>query len=89
LQPLRALRRLVRPRGFGLADLMPWNQLDEVPNEPDRWISTGTDPQFLVPCCLPAGWLRIRLKMTSQVQGRFEVFVDTGHGFNPTECIER
>jgi glycosyltransferase involved in cell wall biosynthesis/SAM-dependent methyltransferase len=89
LAPLRALRQLVRPRGFGLDDLMPWNQLDEVPNEPDHWMSTGTDPQFLVPCCLPAGWLRIRLKMTSQVQGRFEIFLDTGHGFSSAECVER
>src|SRR5439155_25479239 len=89
LEPLRALRRLLKPRGFGLRDLMPWNQLDEVPNEPDRWMSTGTDPQFLVPCCLPAGWLRIRLKMTSEVQGRLEIFVDTGHGFSSAECIER
>ena len=89
LEPLRALRRLLKPRGFGLRDLMPWNQLDEVPNEPDRWMSTGTDPQFLVPCCLPAGWLRIRLKMTSQIQGRLEIYVDTGHGFSSAECIER
>jgi GT2 family glycosyltransferase/predicted SAM-dependent methyltransferase len=89
LEPLRALRRLLRPRGFGLNDLMPWNQVDEIPNEPNHWMSTGTDPQFLVPCCLPAGWLRIRLKMTSQVQGRVEFFVDTGHGFNSAECIER
>jgi glycosyltransferase involved in cell wall biosynthesis len=89
LNPLRTLRQIVRPRGFGLNDLMPWNQLDEIPNEPDRWMSTGTDPQFLVPCCLPAGWLRIRLKMTSEVQGRLEIFVDTGHGFNSAECIER
>jgi GT2 family glycosyltransferase/SAM-dependent methyltransferase len=89
LEPLRAVRRLLKPRGFGLNDLMPWNQVDEIPNEPNRWMSTGTDPQFLVPCCLPAGWLRIRLKMTSQVQGRVEFFVDTGHGFNSAECIER
>src|SRR5438093_6691447 len=89
LEPLRALRRLLRPRGFGLGDLMPWNQLDEIPNEPNRWTSTGTDPQFLVPCCLPAGWLRIRLKMTSQIQGRLEIYVDTGHGFSSAECIER
>ncbi|HEV2948661.1 MAG TPA: glycosyltransferase [Gemmataceae bacterium] len=89
LEPLRAARRLLRPRGFGLSDLMPWNQVDEIPNEPNHWMSTGTDPQFLVPCCLPAGWLRIRLKMTSQVQGRVEFFVDTGHGFNSAECIER
>ena len=89
LEPLRAVRRLFKPRGFGLNDLMPWNQVDEIPNEPNHWMSTGTDPQFLVPCCLPAGWLRIRLKMTSQVQGRVEFFVDTGHGFNSAECIER
>jgi glycosyltransferase involved in cell wall biosynthesis len=89
LEPLRALRRLVKPRGFGLGDLMPWNQLDEIPNEPNGWMSTGTDPQFLVPCYLPAGWLRIRLKMTSEVQGRFEIYVDTGHGFNPAEGFER
>lgn len=89
LEPLRALRRLLRPRGFGLPDLMPWNQLDEIPDEPNHWMSTGTDPQFLVPCCLPAGWLRIRLKMTSEIQGRLDIYVDSGHGFNSSECIER
>jgi glycosyltransferase involved in cell wall biosynthesis len=90
LEPLRALRRLLAPRGFDLRDLLPWSQLEPMAEgPPGRWLSQGTDPQFLVPCYLPAGWLRIRLKMTSQVQGRLEIYVDSGHGFTPAECVER
>ena len=58
LRPLRAVRELLRPRGLGVNDLIPWHQL-----EPDReaaagtWVATGPSPYFIVPCCLPAGWL--------------------------------
>jgi GT2 family glycosyltransferase len=89
LAPLRALRQALRPRGFDARALLPWQHLEPVPGEPTRWISTGDDPQFLVPCMLPAGWVRIRLKLTSKVEGRLELYVDSGRGFHPTDCVER
>ncbi|HXG08241.1 MAG TPA: glycosyltransferase family 2 protein [Gemmataceae bacterium] len=90
LGPLRALRRLLRPRGFDARALIPWHQLEEVPEAPrGTWRATGPDPLFFVPCLLPAGWLRLRLKMTSAVQARFEVYIEAEHGVRPAECIGR
>src|SRR2546422_407305 len=74
LRPLRAVRQLLRPRGFTANDLIPWHEL-----EPDRaaapgtWVATGSSPYFIVPCVLPAGWLRFRLQMTTEVAGRLEL----------------
>src|SRR5690242_17753033 len=62
LRPFRAIRQLLRPRGFSANDLIPWHEL-----EPDReaaagtWLATGPSPYFVVPCVLPSGWLRFRL----------------------------
>jgi GT2 family glycosyltransferase len=85
--PLRALRRLFRPSGFDAARLIPWQQLEAV--APDTWQATGPDPQFLIPCQLPAGWLRVRLRLSSEVRGYLELYADFGDGFQPTGCIER
>jgi len=85
--PLRGLRRLLWPRGFDIRALLPWQQLEAT--EDGGWRSTGDDPQFIVPCQLPAGWARIRLRMTSSVRGRWELYADTGHGFRMIDCIER
>ncbi len=61
LRPLRAARRLLRPRGFRASDLIPWNQLEpDRETAPGTWIATGPSPYFIVPCVLPAGWLRHR-----------------------------
>jgi glycosyltransferase involved in cell wall biosynthesis len=88
--PLRALRQLVSPRGFDERALIPWQQLDVVPGAAaGTWVSSGPDPQFVVPCLVPAGWARVRLKMASQVWGRVEFFADTGDGFLGAECFER
>jgi GT2 family glycosyltransferase/SAM-dependent methyltransferase len=87
--PVRQLRQWLRPRGFGAAALIPWKQIEPVLNEPGTWRSCGTDPQFLVPCSLPAGWLRVRLKMTAEVWGGWELYVDHGDGFTPAGCIEQ
>ncbi len=90
LEPLRAVRRLLKPRGFDSTALIAWQQLEPGSDGPrGSWVSTGMDPQFVVPCLLPAGWARIRLRMKSAVQGRLELFVDRGEGFDATTCIER
>src|SRR5438128_6764489 len=87
LAPLRALQNILRPRGFSAASLIPWNNLEQT--EPGAWRSTGNDPQFVVPCYLPAGWVRVRLDITGEARGRSEIFVDTGDGFHSGDCLER
>jgi len=90
LGPLRALRRLVRPRGFDARFLLPARELEPVPaRPPGTWRSLGNDPQFHVPCLLPAGWARIRLKMSSAVEGRLEIYGQTGTGFSRADCLAR
>ncbi len=88
LKPLRATRRLLRPRGFTASALIPWNQL--APDQdapPGTWIATGSRPYFIVPCELPAGWLRIRTVLTSDVPGRFEILASGGNGISDAEPI--
>jgi GT2 family glycosyltransferase len=86
--PLRVLRQLFAPRGFTHRELLPWQEL-QPSGQRDTWLSLGSDPQFLVPCWLPAGWLRVRLRMRSVNHGRAELYVDTGHGFDAAGRIER
>lgn len=79
LSPLRLLRRVLRPRGLDESALIPWHQLVKHPKgEPGTWFATGNDAHFIVPCYLPAGWLRIRVRMASDVLGRAELFFDSG-----------
>src|SRR5207245_6754280 len=81
MEPFRAIRQLLRPRGFRAHDLIPWHHL-----EPDRettagtWVATGPCPYFVVPCVLPAGWLRFRLRMTTEVPGQLELSDIGGNG---------
>ncbi len=88
--PLRALRQLIRPRRLNAADLFPNKQL--VPTEHGEaggWTSIGNDPQFLAPCLFPSGWLRVRLRIRSSVQGRLELLADHGVGFRDEACLVR
>src|SRR5262249_39049978 len=79
LAPLRLLRRTLHPRGLDEGALIPWHQLVAHPKgEPGTWFATGNDAHFIVPCHLPAGWLRIRVRMASDVLGRAELFFDSG-----------
>jgi GT2 family glycosyltransferase len=90
LRPLRAGRQLLRPRGFSVNDLIAWHDL-----EPDReapvgtWVATGPSPYFIVPCVLPAGWLRVRLRMTTEVAGRLELFDIGGNGIGDFDCLKQ
>src|SRR5262249_19907116 len=38
---------------------------------------------------IPAGWVRIQLRIGGEARGRSEIFIDTGDGFHPGECLER
>lgn len=91
--PLRWLRHVVSPRGAGAEHLIPWQELEEVEDVPPgpgtMWKATGTDPQFVLPVVLPAGWVRIELHLSGQSRGRTELYIDTGDGFHAGECLER
>jgi GT2 family glycosyltransferase len=90
LRPLRAVRELLRPRGLSTNDLLAWHDL-----EPDReapagtWVATGPSPYFIVPCVLPAGWLRLRLRMTTEVAGRLELCDIGGNGIGDFDCLKQ
>jgi GT2 family glycosyltransferase len=88
LKPIRTLRRLLRPRGFDARALIPWNHLEEDPEGPrGTWIANGPRPYFLVPCELPAGRLRIRIRLASDKPGRLEILAQGGNGISDVEPL--
>ncbi|HEV3143879.1 MAG TPA: glycosyltransferase [Gemmataceae bacterium] len=93
MAPFRALHRFFFARRYSHDDLLPWNDLVFAPQtdgEPGAvWSATGNDPQFLLPCGLPAGWVRLELELAGQVRTRAEIFADTGAGFPPESSLER
>ncbi|MBX7102525.1 MAG: glycosyltransferase [Gemmataceae bacterium] len=83
LAPLRAAKNLVRPARLNRDHLIPWRQL--VPSgEPGGWTALGDDPQFIVSCYLPRGWVRIRIRATSTVVSRLEVYAEDHGSFVDT-----
>lgn len=88
LEPIRWLRRLLRPKGFTAADLLPWRDLEPVAGaQPGTWEAVDVDPQFIVSCHLPAGWVRVRLRMHSPVRGRIEFYAERKGGFSPAGLV--
>jgi GT2 family glycosyltransferase len=82
LAPLRWLRRQLRPRGFTAENLLPWVGLEPVADAPSgTWRALHDDPQFLVCCYLPAGWVRVRLKIHSAARGQIEFYGESGGDF--------
>jgi GT2 family glycosyltransferase len=86
LRPLRILRQLVRPRGFNANALVPWRQIER-DNRTGVWVANGSQPSFIVPCELPAGRHRLRLRMTSDTAGRFEIIASAGNGISDAELV--
>lgn len=92
--PLRWLQRQLRPPRFDARALIPWQQLEHHGNPGAKgpglgeWVATGSDPQFLVPCLLPAGWSRLRLQMTPVGPGRLEWYADQEGKFELVGHIE-
>jgi len=88
LEPVRFLRRLFRPRGFTAAELRPWRNLEPfAAGPPGTWEATDDDPQFIVSCHLPAGWVRVRLKMRSPARDRIEFYAERSGSFSAGELI--
>jgi GT2 family glycosyltransferase len=84
LAPLRWLRELLRPRGFRAEHLLPWRCLEPaLDGPPGTWKALDEDPQFLVSCYLPAGWLRVRLKTYTPDRGHIEFYAERNGSFGP------
>ncbi len=88
--PVRALGGLLGARGFDAANLIPWIQLErDEQGGPNAWMATGDRSSFLLPCYLPKGSLQLRISMTANVQGCFEIFGCGGDGIADTELLFR
>src|SRR5262249_40453478 len=84
--PLRALWQWWKVPGFSADALIPWHNLEPAPEAgPGAWKAAGDDAQFLTPCLLPAGWLRVRLRLRRRDDERptreqAELYADFGTG---------
>ena len=80
------------PKVVGLAQLKPVFDLRssnvESGGTKDTWIATGKDPQFVADCRIRSGWAFLKLELETDVPARVELYIDTGHGFNPRERYE-
>jgi hypothetical protein len=88
LAPLRWLRRLLHGHAAHAEHLLAWQHL-QAGHEPGQWLATGDDPQWLLPCWLPAGWLRLRLHLTGPANARSHIYADFGEGFSTGEALAR
>ncbi|HEY1381062.1 MAG TPA: glycosyltransferase family 2 protein [Gemmataceae bacterium] len=87
LAPLRWLRRQLRPRGFAAEHLLAWAGLEPVAEaSPGTWKALHDDPRFIVSCYLPAGWVRVRLKMHAPARGQIEFYAER-HGDFGTDTL--
>jgi glycosyltransferase involved in cell wall biosynthesis len=84
-----ALGRLFCPPTLSAKDLVAWQQLRPAgDNRPVRWESTGTEPQFLATGFIPAGWLRVRLRLNSESVGRFRLWLLPAENVAAPESLE-
>lgn len=87
LAPLRYFKKLIRPTGFGAGHLLPWKQLTPAHGQPGTWRAEGDDPQFIVSCYLPAGWLRVNLKASVDRKTRIEFFAERSGSFTEATLL--
>jgi GT2 family glycosyltransferase len=88
LAPWRWACRLLGPHVADLRSLVRQQNLERVAGVAGSWRATGPNPQFLLPCEFPAGWLRLRYRLRSEVNGWLEIYADTGRGFQAEEVLE-
>lgn len=62
-KPLRTIRRWLRPRGFAREALLPWRHVEPIRREPHSWRVNEPGGQFVVPIYLPAGWVRVQMRL--------------------------
>jgi GT2 family glycosyltransferase len=88
MAPVRWLRHHLRPRGFGAEHLLPWRHLEPVADAPPgTWQALGPDPQFIVSCYLPAGWVRVRLRVHAPERGRIEFYAEHRGNFTSAGLV--
>ena len=86
---LRSASRPTAPQVCGLADLIPYRDLEQsVDSAPGSWQALSAHPRFLIRHHFPAGWVRLRLKMTAAVPGRFRLFAELGDDFDAAMCLQ-
>lgn len=69
--------------------MIPLRDLRPLSDGTTHWQATGCDPQFSIPCALPAGWVRIRVRLHSNVRGRMEWYTVDSAGLSSEMPIER
>lgn len=84
---VQKLSRFFQSRTRRLDDLLPLQQL-HAEAEPGHWKATDHQPQFVIPCELHAGAVRVRLHMRSEQPGRVHVALDRGRGFDEQSRVE-
>jgi GT2 family glycosyltransferase len=89
LAPLRGLRQLFQSWRYGRKQLVAVQHLQPVPGDDRAYDVTGDDPQFLLECPLPAGWVRLDYRLQTQGDAQLEIYLDHGEGFAPETCVER
>lgn len=87
LAPLRWFKHLIRPRGFNHSHLLPLKDLEPAEGNSNAWTALSDDPQFLVSCWLPAGWLRVRLKAHSSVKSQMELYAERHGSFGSDSLL--
>ena len=69
--------------------MIPLRDLRPLSDGTTHWQATGCDPQFLIPRVLPAGWVRIRVRIHSDVRGRMEWYTVDSAGLSSEMPMER
>jgi glycosyltransferase involved in cell wall biosynthesis len=73
-----------------LTDLVASQQLvNKSAESPGRWEATGTEPCFTAGTYLPAGWLRIRVRLSSDAVGLFGLYAMPVNSSGDGDCLER
>ncbi len=89
LAPLRMLRRWVASRRYDRRQFLPIQQIEQPDPDLPHYESLGNDPQFLLPCVLPAGWVRVDYRLHTDTDSSLEIYADHGDGFLATTCVHR
>ncbi|HEV3136439.1 MAG TPA: hypothetical protein VGZ26_01020, partial [Pirellulales bacterium] len=82
-----ALRRLAGrrlPRGAG--DVAPARRRRDA-FETREWKSTAAQPEFLLQCQIPAGWVQVRFDIETTSIHPIEIYLDTGGDFNSADVL--
>lgn len=84
--PLRWLTTMISPPRYDIHQLMPFGGMTL--NDDGTWTCTTYDLQFLLPCHLRRGWVRIKFRLEQGDFARTAVYFDFGDGFTVYNDIQ-